>query len=415
MATAPTYITHKQFKRIFPQLDEFDQKTQIFGWESLTVGASTIYYASDTGLVDNLYIDGRDLSKLKDTLYVPHETALWTVKTAMTNSVVACSLESGGSIDKASGESWDDSIIKIDNEIMYVTAITEPGAFDIFTIERAKLDTIADSHSADANIYGIFRSGKADDLYRWIYDSTLDTVFLRWSSNPNDLLVEAGESFTTMVTQFRADASRYFDSRVDPSLPREQLKDKSGNYDYMVVRTVGLIAACFMIRTKDHNSEVATSFMEEAERNIQLLNEGKAALSWQNTSDASQGIIRDVAYTGALRPVDTRGEWNGSYDLIKLEIETAGAIGTATYNVWVKDSDGLKNNKVISNEKITGDFQTLAGGLQIRFGGETDSSAAVATDEWEIEVTGRNEYVDSSDMKGIMITRRGTPARGYYK
>ena len=77
MATAPTYITHKQFKRIFPQLDEFDQKTQIFGWESLTVGASTIYYASDTGLVDNLYIDGRDMSKLKDTAFTPHVSKIF--------------------------------------------------------------------------------------------------------------------------------------------------------------------------------------------------------------------------------------------------------------------------------------------------------------------------------------------------
>jgi hypothetical protein len=156
--------------------------------------------------------------------------------------------------------------------------------------------------------------------------------------------------------------------------------------------------------------------MEEAENNIALLNEGKAALSWQNTSDASQGIIRDVAYTsGRIRPVDTRGEWSGTWDLIKLEIEDAGAIGTATYNVWVKDSDGLKNNKVVDSEKITGDFQPLAGGLQVRFAGEEDNSTAHADGEWEIEVTGKTEYVDSSDMKAIKLTRTGTPARRYYK
>ena len=31
MATAPTYITHAELKRIFPQMDEFDQKTPIYG------------------------------------------------------------------------------------------------------------------------------------------------------------------------------------------------------------------------------------------------------------------------------------------------------------------------------------------------------------------------------------------------
>ena len=36
MATAPTYITHKELKRIFPQMDEFDQKTPIYGWKEVT-------------------------------------------------------------------------------------------------------------------------------------------------------------------------------------------------------------------------------------------------------------------------------------------------------------------------------------------------------------------------------------------
>ena len=179
----------------------------------------------------------------------------------------------------------------------------------------------------------------------------------------------------------------------------------------MVIRTVGLIAACFMIRTKDHTSELAASFMEEVEINLALLNEGKAALSWQNTSEASQGIIRDIAYTGALRPVDTRGEYSGTWDLIKLEIEDAGAIGTATYNVWGKDSNGLKQNKIVSVRKITGDCQPLVSVLELRFSGAADDSEAVATDEWEIEVSGRQEYVDSSDMKAVKLTRVGTPRR----
>ena len=313
MATAPTYITHKELKRIFPQLDEFDQKTPIYGWKEVT---SNKYAAHDSGQVTQLFADGEDLGP-------------------------------------------------------------------------------AQSAHTDLNVEG-----------EWFYNSAEDVCYYYSASNPLDKLMEGGEEFTSMVTQYRADASRYFDSRVDPSLPREQLKDKSGNYDYMVIRTVGLIAACFMIRTKDHSSELAASFMEEVEGNLTLLNEGKAALSWQNTSDASQGIIRDITYTsGKIRPVDTRGEWSGTWDLIKVKIGTGGVIGTATYNVWTKDSNGLKNNQIITEEKITGDFQPLAGGLQIRFAGDTDSTVATANDEWELEVTGREEYVDASDSKSIRLTR----------
>ncbi len=323
MATAATYITHKELKRIFPQLDEFDQKSPIYGWVEVTTNK---YAAHDSGQVTQLFVDGEDLGP-------------------------------------------------------------------------------AQSAHTDLNVEG-----------EWFYNSAEDVCYYYSASTPSDKLMEGGEEFVGMVTQYRADASRYFDSRVDPSLPREQLKDKSGNYDYMVIRTVGLIAACFMVRSKDHNSELATSFMEEAERNIELLNEGKAALSWQNTADASQGIIRDVTYTsGKIRPVDTRGNWNGTWDLIKVTIGTGGVLGTATYNVYTKDSDGLKQNQVITDEKITGDFQPLAGSLQIRFSGETDSTVATANNEWEIEVTGQTEYVDSSDMKAIKLTRSGTPARRYYK
>jgi hypothetical protein len=323
MATAPTYITHKELKRIFPQLDEFDQKTPIYGWVEVS---SNKYAAHDSGQVTQLFAEGEDLGP-------------------------------------------------------------------------------AQSAHTDLNVEG-----------EWFYNSAEDVCYYYSASTPLDKLMEGGEEFVGMVTQYRADASRYFDSRVDPSLPREQLKDKSGNYDYMVIRSVGLIAACFMMKTKDHSSPIAQSFMEEAERNIELLNEGKAALSWQNTSDASQGLIRDITYTsGKIRPVDTRGNYSGTWDLIKVKIGTGGVLGTATYNVYTKDGDSLKSNQVVTEEIINGDFQTVAGGLQIRFAGDTDTTQAAANDEWEIEVTGRQEYVDSSDMKSIKLTRTGTPARRYYK
>ena len=315
MASAPIYCTHKELKRVFPQLDEFDQKVPIYGWVEVTTNK---YAAHNSGSVNQLFVDGESL-----------------------------------------------------------------GA--------------AQSAHTDLNVEG-----------EWFYNATDDVLYYYSASTPVDKLMEAGELFTAMVTQFRTDASRYLDSRLDPKLPKNQLKDKNGNFDYMIVRTASLYAAAFMVRTKDPTSELATAIMEEADNNVQLLNEGRAALSWQNTGDASRGVLRDVAYTGAIRPVDFRGRAGGvDYDLIKLEIEDAGAIGTATYNVWVKNSDGLKQDKVVDDEKITGDYQTLAYGLEIRFAGTTDASEAVATDEWEVEVRGMYEEVDTSDLKGIKMTRTG--------
>ena len=36
MASAPIYCTHKELKRVFPQLDEYDQKVPIYGWTEVT-------------------------------------------------------------------------------------------------------------------------------------------------------------------------------------------------------------------------------------------------------------------------------------------------------------------------------------------------------------------------------------------
>ena len=318
MAEAPTYCTHKELKRVFPQISEFDQKKPIYGWVEVSTNK---YAAHDSGQVTQLFADGEDLG--------PTQSA-----------------------------------------------------------------------HTDLNVEG-----------EWFYNSSEDVLYYFSASSPLDKLMEAGEEFTTMVTQYRGDARRMLDSFLDPNLPKNQLKDKSGNYDYLIIRSAALICASLMIKTNDPTSAMANTYMEEAMGYVYKLNNGEAALSHQNTADSSKGIIRDVSYTdGSVRPVDTRGHYSGTFDLIRITIGTGGAMdGTATYNVWVKDGDKLGNqqgNQVVTNEKINGDYQTLAGGLQIRFAGETKTSVATATNEWEVEVAGWAEEVDSSSLKNIRMTRK---------
>ena len=314
MATAPTYCTHRQLKDVFPQVDSFDNKRALYGWNEVTTNK---YAAHNSGLTTQLFADGEDL-----------------------------------------------------------------GA--------------AQSAHTDLNVEG-----------EWFYNSAEDITYYYSASDPNDKLMESGEEFSALITRITGNASRYLDAKLDPNLPREQLKDKEGNYDYIIVRTTALIASVFLIRSHDPTSEVATALMEDAMGNIDALNKGGAALSWQTTGDSSKGIVRDVTYTsGSIRPVDTRGRWSGSWDLLKVKIITGGELGTATYSVWTKDSDDLKNNQVITEEKINGDYQILAGGLQIRFGGSADDSVATANNEWEIEVAGWQEEVDNSAINSIKMTRR---------
>ncbi len=243
----------------------------------------------------------------------------------------------------------------------------------------------------------------------WFYNSAEDITYYYSANDPNNKLMESGEEFSTLITRILTNASRFLDAKLDPNLPREQLKDKEGNYDYIIIRTTALIAATFLVRSHDPTSEIASSLMEDAQGNIDALNKGAAALSWQTSGDSSKGIIRDVTYTGAIRPVDTRGHWSGTYDVLKVKITTGGQIGTATYSVWTKGNDKLganEGNISINSEKITGDYQLLAGGLQIRFAGAAHDSTAAQNDVWEIEVQGWQNEVDNSALNTVKMTRR---------
>jgi len=415
MATAAIYCTHKELKRVFPQLDSFDGKSQVYGWSlGLNNWRDTsldIYYSNNTGLVSQLYWDGAEVDNI-------------SFNTTETSKLDGSITMDATSFDVDSGSSFDaDDIIKINNEYMrIVSKSTNTITVSTPTTNRGLFGSSAQHHANDSSVYKIIDTsqdvGDASSAQpvalSFVYDTDLDLCLLTTSTgSPNDYLVEAGEDFTTLVTQFRTDASRYLDSMLDPNMPKEAYKDKTGSFDYLIIRTTALIAANFMIKSHDPNSELASALMEEANNNIENINQGRAALSWQVSRDSSQGVVRDVTYTaGEMRPVDTRGEWSGTYDLIKVKIGTGGVLGTATYNVYIKDGDGLKNQQVITNAVINGDYQSLAGGLEIRFAGSTDSSTATANNEWEIEVFGRNEVVDASEGKAVKMTRTG---RASYK
>jgi hypothetical protein len=419
MATAATYCTHKELKRVFPQLDSFDGKSPVYGWtqglQNFHDTSLDIYYANNTGLIDTLFWDGAEVNKIT---YNTTETT--QVKVAITPDVITLDLDSTSALGVG-------DIIKINNEYIRITGVTDGDTVALNTSNnRGLFGSSAQHHPVDSSVYKIIDasvdlgdSSSADpDALSFVYDTDLDLCLLVSNSqNPNDYLVESGEDFTTVVTQFRSDASRYLDSMLDPNMPKEALKDKEGNFDYIIIRSTALIAANFMIKSHDPNSELASALMEEAMLNISNINEGKAALSWQVTRDSSQGIIRDVSYTsGAIRPVDTRGEWTGTYDLIRVIITTGGVLGTATYSVSVKGSNKLKENTVVTDEIITGDYQALAGNLQIRFAGSADDSTANVTtraDEWEIEVFGRHEDIDASSGKAVKMTRTRKIGRLY--
>ena len=294
------------------------------------------------------------------------------------------------------------------------------------------------AHATTDNLYEMYNSGYSDVLYKdgkdlgsehsttptadnpWRYVEADDKIeYFQTSTSVatlNASIWEVGVDFSTLLQNARRNASRYLESRIDYRTNKEISKDREGLYPYIVIRCTSLIAATLLIKAHDASDPifergVLEIFEEEIDNIIDGINTGKITLTHQVTMDSSKGIIRDVVYpaTGKLRPVELRGKATGlsGYDLIELKIITGGIIGTATYSVSVKDGDALKNNEVVTAEKINGDFQTLAYGLQVRFAGSTGGTVAVANDEWEIEVYSYSMDSTVSEVNSMTQTRGG--------
>ena len=235
-------------------------------------------------------------------------------------------------------------------------------------------------------------------IYEWNYSPTTDSVqvFITGSS-PNDMIVEAGDDWTTIKQRFRRKASRFVESMLDSRMAREITKDREGNYPEVIVRCVALKAILFLLQANDPQNEFIESFKDEFDELIEGLKSGAIVLPNESSKDSDKGFIREVSVSGDLKLVELAGNYSGfGYDLIKVKVTTAGGgIGTAKYSVWTKDSNTLKNHLVVDDEIIDGDFQSLSYGLYGRFAGATDASTATLNDEWEVEVKTNDSRVSS--------------------
>ena len=248
-------------------------------------------------------------------------------------------------------------------------------------------------------------SGVVNVNGEWYFDSALDTVYyFNSASSPVDMLMEAGEDWATHKTDLMAKASRYFDAYVDKALPRSQWKNESNEFDYIIVRTVAQICAYFLISAHDPESVDAEKLKVEYTEILDKINGGEIKLGFEKSRDSSQGFLREVSVntSSTLKPLDLRGHYSGIYDKIKLKVIDAGTYGASTYSVWVAGDDKLginEGNQIVTAEKIDGTYQSLSGGLQVRFGSKDKDAVTYANDEYEIEVHGYGEARD--DARGI--------------
>ena len=250
--------------------------------------------------------------------------------------------------------------------------------------------------------------------YEYNYSSSTDSVQVFHSSkSPSDMIMEAGDDWVTVKTRFRRKASRLIESYLDSRMSAELQKDREGNYPEIIVRATAIQTSLLLVKAHDPNNETIEPLQLELNEIREGLRSGTITLPNTITYDSSKGFIREVSVNASttLRPVELKGKYGYggvSYDLLKVVVSTAGAIGTAKMDVYAKDSTKLKNDKIVDAEIITGDYQQIISNLYIRWwAGVIDGSTDVATvnDEYEIELYSSNLKPTMSQIGSLRMTR----------
>ena len=213
----------------------------------------------------------------------------------------------------------------------------------------------------------------------------------------NSSVVEAGQdwdSLKTTVCKEQADRIRSYLNRPIYKRGNSTYQGAaSRDYDFIVVRINAILACADLIRSQDPERSDVIELMAIADDGNGLLDKLKRReyVLWNETSFRSEsGVISEVSVnastTGYIEDIKMNNPPTTDYDEVKVIISTSGtfAVGSASgvkYDVYVKDNTGLKMHKVIDGETITGDYQSLAYGAQIRFAPGVYNSTS---DEWAI-------------------------------
>jgi len=278
-------------------------------------------------------------------------------------------------------------------------------------------------HSAGGSIYKSYNTGQVNELLddgvrltevstiasidaisKWYYDSTNDILYVRNSdsTDPDSSETEKGFDWEVVKTRARDKAQDEIDGLLDARFPRpipqmRQYHATDYNYDIGLVKSCALFTCANILNmfgdfdeAKKLRDQVVNS--ETSDGIIDKYNNGRMRFSWETTPDelASYNIEQDVSntgtgfielfgrYGGAEDIEDPLVDWDLGDEVWQIEIDTAGATGTATFK-WSRDDGATYETtlKATNYESIS-----LGAGIKVKFWDR--DGAFVLGDKWRI-------------------------------
>ena len=250
--------------------------------------------------------------------------------------------------------------------------------------------------------------GGVDSAGDWYYDSNTDaTYYFNSSSNPNDLVMESGGDWATLMNNQLNRASMELNNMLDGRFPNPIVKsfihssdpaNDNAEYDAILVKLTCYLAAVNILRASG-DYEQADLVQEQvtnadATGMVDKLNRGEFKLSFEIDKTDSSGDVIEVTRGGTMHLVETFGEWTGQrYDRVQLICTTGGAYGTAKMTIKTYDGNTLYGAETLGWD-VTGGLDSIGNNLYVRFEGATMNE----NDRWDIEV--RNYAMKQTNSQG---------------
>jgi len=288
--------------------------------------------------------------------------------------------------------------------------------------------------SGTSNLYYLHNAGAVDQLYmdgaeqtkvtdtpnamgEYEYQSSADRldVYIGGSSTSdmNSRVFESGQDWDglkTTVCKEQADRMRsYLDRPIYKRGNANYQGASDRDYDFIVVRINSILACADLIRSYDPERAEIIEEMALGEDGMLTKLKRREYVMWNETSFRSEsGIISEISInassTGYIEDVKMHGPPATDYDEVRVVISTAGTFAPGTtsgvkYDVYTKNDNGLRMQKVVDGETVNGDYQSLAYGAMVRF----QAGVYTISDEWS--VTFQSDGIPIGSVKSGQIYR----------
>ena len=262
--------------------------------------------------------------------------------------------------------------------------------------------------SSDAVLYkdgedlGVEAGSQPSSDGEWRYTDNLIQYF-EASTNVSQLngsIWEIGQDTDTLITNtIIPRASDMIRSMVQqPIYPRKGvgIASKTGHdYPEVIVMATAFQAASLIVGVYDSDlrDELSNQVMNIDDTGIiDRIRNGSISLYQHNDLALNKGIVRkkSVNANSTADIVDVRGRCSVEYDLIEIKIDSGGTLTRGTDNTSITyttkgiSSAGLQTSTLVSEQIISGGYDSIGRGLEVRF----SYGVLNTNDSFEVECSG---------------------------